>query len=215
MVSILLKNNSTEVIVSLIENMHSLIEIVKGNTTAIEEKILPALTTLSGDKTWRIRLAIVNFMPKLAPMIGCDLFTIKLQQVLINLLMDSVFTIREAAADSLIKLAKDSYTQVWLQDIFTEELRSFSRHERFMIRIQTVHFIMKLREEVSKETLNKNFVEVLLLLIEDPVPNIRFNVCKAIEAVYPKLTPGNKIKCEQAVKKMESDKDFDVQYFAK
>jgi len=31
MVSILLKNNSTEVIVSLVENMHSLIEVVKGN----------------------------------------------------------------------------------------------------------------------------------------------------------------------------------------
>jgi len=84
-----------------------------------------------------------------------------------------------------------------------------------MIRIQAIHFVMKLKEEVTKECLNKSLVEVLLLLCEDPVPNIRFNVCKCIEAVYPKLTPGNKIKCEQAVKKLESDKDFDVQYFAK
>lgn len=84
-----------------------------------------------------------------------------------------------------------------------------------MIRIQSIHFVMKLKDEVSKEVLNKNLVEVLLLLSEDPVPNIRFNVCKCIEAVYPKLTPGNKIKCEQAAKKMENDKDFDVQYFAK
>ena len=78
MVSILLKNNSTEVIVSLVENMHSLIGVVKGNQQAIEEKILPALTTLSGDKTWRIRFATVQFMPKLATIIGAEMFTAKL-----------------------------------------------------------------------------------------------------------------------------------------
>ena len=44
------------------------------------------------------------------------------------------------------------------------------------------------------------------------MPNIRFNVSKTIEAVYPRLTPGNKIKCEGVLKKLCADaaEDFDV-----
>lgn len=83
-----------------------------------------------------------------------------------------------------------------------------------MIRIHAIHFINKLAGEVTKDVLNKNFAETLVALAEDPVPNIRFNVSKTIDRLYPKLTPGNKIKCEGAVKKMASDKDFDVSYFA-
>lgn len=63
--------------------------------------------------------------------------------------------------------------------------------------------------------MNKQLVEVMLLLAEDPVPNIRFNVSKTIEVYYAKMTPGSKIKCESAVKKMCGDSDFDCSYFAK
>jgi hypothetical protein len=57
MVSILLKNNSTEVIVSLIENLTGLVSIIEQST--LLEKIIPAILTLANDKTWRIRFAVV------------------------------------------------------------------------------------------------------------------------------------------------------------
>jgi hypothetical protein len=57
MVSILLKNNSTEVIVSLIENLTALVNIIEQAT--LQEKIIPAIITLANDKTWRIRFAVV------------------------------------------------------------------------------------------------------------------------------------------------------------
>ena len=106
MVSILLKNNNTEVIVSLIENMGELIKTVGG--PSIEEKIIPAVTTLAADKTWRIRLAAVQFLPKLAATVSRDLFQSKLQNVIIGLLMDSVFAIRQAALESLIEISKST-----------------------------------------------------------------------------------------------------------
>lgn len=84
-----------------------------------------------------------------------------------------------------------------------------------MIRIQAVHFINRLGSEISKDVLNKCFVEVLLNLAEDPVPNIRFNISKTIETFYPKMTPGSKIKCESAIQKLCKDSDFDSSYFAK
>ena len=63
--------------------------------------------------------------------------------------------------------------------------------------------------------MNKSFVEVLLALAEDPVPNIRFNVSKSIEMYYTKMTPGSKIKVESALKKLCNDTDFDSSFFAK
>lgn len=53
-----------------------------------------------------------------------------------------------------------------------------------MIRIQAVHFINRVQQEATKDVLNKNLVEVLVQLAEDPVPNIRFNVAKSIESLY-------------------------------
>jgi serine/threonine-protein phosphatase 2A regulatory subunit A len=64
------------------------------------------LCSLLGDKTWRVRLATVFFLPKLAKVIGREMFQAKLESVLINMLMDNVFTIREAAVESLIKISK-------------------------------------------------------------------------------------------------------------
>jgi hypothetical protein len=62
-----------------------------------------------------------------------------------------------------------------------------------------------LASEVTKDVLNKSFVDVLLTLAEDSVPNIRFNVSKTIEILYPQMTPGSKIKCESALKKLVND----------
>ena len=93
-------------------------------------------------------------------------------------------------------------------------MKEFGHNQRFIMRIHSMFFINKLASEVSKPVLNKNFVEVLLTLAEDPVPNIRFNVSKTIDGIYALLTPGNKIKCEGALEKMCKDRDFDVQFYA-
>jgi len=72
MVSILLKNNTTEVLVSLVENLDELVKVLGGD--ALQEKLLPALINLTNDKTWRIRLAVVKFIPKLSTAIDRTLF---------------------------------------------------------------------------------------------------------------------------------------------
>ena len=57
----------------------------------------------------------------------------------------------------------------------------------------------RLAGEVNKDVLNKNLMETILAMGEDPVPNIRFNVCKTIDVLYQKMTPGNKIKSESVL----------------
>ena len=64
LISILLKNNSSEVIVSLIENLEPIIKVLP--PAPVNEKLLPALINLAQDKIWRIRLAACLFLPKLS-----------------------------------------------------------------------------------------------------------------------------------------------------
>jgi serine/threonine-protein phosphatase 2A regulatory subunit A len=84
MVSILLKNNSTEVICSLISNLGPVVEKIGQNS--IHEKLIPTLTTLTSDKIWRIRLAVVEFIVTLVAHIDKNVFKEKLQDVLIKML---------------------------------------------------------------------------------------------------------------------------------
>jgi hypothetical protein len=74
--------------------------------------------------------------------------------------------------------------------------------------------ITKSSSHVSDGFLNESLIPILLKLAKYPVPNIKFNVSKAIEQLYKKLSNSNKLKCQDALKDMEKDDDFDVRYYA-
>jgi serine/threonine-protein phosphatase 2A regulatory subunit A len=67
----------------------------------------------------------------------------------------------------------------------------------------------------SSPFLNDKLFAFLSKLAKDPVPNIRFNVSKAIEQLYSKLNNSNKLRSVELLKEMAQDeKDFDVRYYA-
>ena len=74
--------------------------------TAINEKLIPALVNLSGDKTWRIRLAVVQFMPTLVKHIERQLFADKIEANLVAMMTDPVFTIRDESTQTLLTLSE-------------------------------------------------------------------------------------------------------------
>jgi serine/threonine-protein phosphatase 2A regulatory subunit A len=84
-----------------------------------------------------------------------------------------------------------------------------------MMRIMAVHQINKLHSEVSAEFNNSVICPCLLKMVEDPVPNIRFNVSKTIGDVAKHMSNSNLNKLKGALKKMaDNDTDFDAQFFA-
>ena len=55
----------------------------------------------------------------------------------------------------------------------------------------------------------------LIKLGRDPVPNIKFNVAKAIEKLYSKFSNSNKMQASDVLDEMSKDeRDFDVKYYA-
>ena len=107
MVSILLKNNSTEVIVSLVDNLEPLFKVIGENV--LIDKLIPAIINLSNDKTWRIRLAVIHFIPKMAKYITREIFSQKIESTLLQMMIDPVFTIREESSQAVIELSKSIY----------------------------------------------------------------------------------------------------------
>ena len=63
--------------------------------------------------------------------------------------------------------------------------------------------------------LNRRIAEILIEMTTDPVPNIRFNACKTLMTVYPRLSGQNKERAVQALEKLlEVDTDFDAKFYA-
>lgn len=74
----------------------------------------------------------------------------------------------------------------------SEKLEEMARHDRFMLRIQTIHLINQLREHIDAPDQDRMFAKHLIKLGEDPVPNIRFNVSKTLGALYPHFADSSK-----------------------
>ena len=65
------------------------------------QSLLPAIVELAKDRQWRVRLAIIEYIPLLAKQLGVDFFDGKLSKLCMTWLEDCVYSIREAATKNL------------------------------------------------------------------------------------------------------------------
>ena len=70
----------------------------------LSQSLIPAIVELSSDKQWRVRLAIIDFIPLLARQLGPEFFGSELLALCTKWLTDSVCSIRDAATSNLCKL---------------------------------------------------------------------------------------------------------------
>ena len=131
------------------------------------------------------------------------------------MLTDPVFTIREETANACVALSKSVFDQQWLHTLVDSKVDELSVHERFMIRIQVVHFMSRMEPEVDDKMINTKFTTTLLKLMDDKVPNIRFNSAKVILQIAPRMNQANKNKAKEVLgKSAEADDDFDAKFFS-
>lgn len=72
-----------------------------------DKQILPHVIALATDKIWRVKLALISFIPQLFTFLDKNLFKERLEPVVLSLMADSVFQIREEAAALLLNLKED------------------------------------------------------------------------------------------------------------
>merc|ERR1712038_1547145 len=100
----------------------------------LSQSLLPAIVELAEDTKWRVRLAIIEYMPLLAGQLGVEFFDEKLNTLCMSWLVDHVFAIREAATLNLQKLVEKFGTE-WAQSTVVPKVLAMSRDQNYLHRM--------------------------------------------------------------------------------
>lgn len=90
----------------------------------LAQSLLPAIEELAEDKHWRVRLAIIEYIPLLASQLGAEFFDDKLGAQCLKWLEDSVYSIRDAATVNLQRLAQE-FGPEWAKLSLVNQVRSW------------------------------------------------------------------------------------------
>jgi serine/threonine-protein phosphatase 2A regulatory subunit A len=106
----------------------------------LSENLLPAIIELAEDKSWRVRQAIIEYIPLLATQLGKPFFDEQLGNLCMSWLGDTVFSIRESATINLKKLT-DVFGVDWAKVQIVPKVMGMGQHPNYLYRMTTVQAI--------------------------------------------------------------------------
>ncbi|OZJ05350.1 hypothetical protein BZG36_01553 [Bifiguratus adelaidae] len=214
----LLKDEFPDVRLNIISKIQQVNEVI--GIELLSQSLLPAIMELAEDKQWRVRLAIIDYLPLLASQLGMDFFNTQLLSMCLSWLGDAVFSIREAATANLKKLT-EVFGVDWAKEaIIPKVLEISTSPTNYLYRMTGINAITIMAQAVTPEVIKDQILPSVRLLVNDPIPNIRFNVAKSLETIAPllKQSPDTSGLIESDVKpdliKLTEDSDNDVRFFA-
>jgi serine/threonine-protein phosphatase 2A regulatory subunit A len=102
----------------------------------LSQSLLPAIVQLAEDKQWRVRLAIIEYIPLLASQLGVKFFDEQLNSLCLGWLADTVYSIREAATINLKKLT-EVFGVEWAEQSIMPNVISMGQHPNYLYRMTT------------------------------------------------------------------------------
>jgi len=106
----------------------------------LADHLLPAIVELAEDKSWRVRQAIIEYIPLLATQLGKDFFDEQLSSLCMSWLGDTVYSIREAATINLKKLT-EVFGVEWARAQIVPKVVAMGSHPNYLYRMTTVQAI--------------------------------------------------------------------------
>jgi serine/threonine-protein phosphatase 2A regulatory subunit A len=178
----------------------------------LNQALLPSIIDLAEDSKWRVRLAIIELIPKLARNLGNDFFNDKLNGVCIGWLNDNVYAVREAATKNLCELVI-CFGEIWAVDFVIPRIERMLVHTNYLHRITAVHCIEALIKVLSVKSIESVILQLLNQASTDPVANVRLAVAKTI-AFFPRnqFLEANQIFVKDLTNRLASDTDSDVTF---
>ncbi|RPA71209.1 ARM repeat-containing protein [Ascobolus immersus RN42] len=219
-------------IISKLELVNDVIGIER-----LSQSLLPAIVQLAEDKQWRVRLAIIEYIPLLASQLGVEFFDQKLGDLCMSWLGDTVFSIREAATLNLKKLT-EVFGVEWARQTIIPKILAMGEQTNYLYRMTTCFAITTLAPAVNMQVIEESILPMIDRLVEDQIPNIRFNVAKSYDVLIttlrqlpddgtlkdlpagqPTVTTAKGLELIQKhivpnLAKLQNDPDLDVRYFA-
>ncbi len=151
-------------------------------STSCRSRCSPAIVELAEDKQWRVRQAIIEYIPLLANQLGVQFFDEQLSNLCMSWLGDTVFSIREAATVNLKKLT-DVFGVEWARQTIIPKVLQMGTHPNYLYRMTTIFAITTMAPSLDTPAITGDVLETVLPMVSDPIPNIRFNVAKAFEVL--------------------------------
>lgn len=102
----------------------------------LSQSLLPAIVQLAEDKQWRVRLAIIEYIPLLAKQLGVEFFDEKLGNLCMSWLGDTVYSIRDAATQNLKKLT-EVFGVEWAQQTIIPKVLAMGTQTSYLYRMTT------------------------------------------------------------------------------
>lgn len=106
----------------------------------LSKALLPAIVELAEDKQWRVRQAIIEYIPLLAKQLGVEFFDDLLANLCMTWLGDPVFSIREAATVNLRKLT-EVFGIEWAKNTIIPKVLAMGTNPNYLFRMTTVFAI--------------------------------------------------------------------------
>ncbi|CAD6499361.1 BgTH12-03480 [Blumeria graminis f. sp. triticale] len=232
----MLKDEYPDVRLHIISKLDVINEVI--GIELLAQSLLPAIVQLAEDKQWRVRLAIIEYIPLLAKQLGVGFFDAELASLCMAWLGDTVFSIREAATHNLKKLT-EIFGDSWANQAIIPKVMAMGAHTNYLYRMTTCFAITTLATVVSLDVISRSILPMMDKLVEDEIPNIRFNVAKSyaeLISVLKKLPDEGTIyslektgavgipsakadaliqeKILPNLEKLQNDEDVDVRFFA-
>ncbi|CRL01713.1 CLUMA_CG014929, isoform A [Clunio marinus] len=180
----------------------------------LSQSLLPAIVELAEDSKWRVRLAIIEYMPLLAGQLGQEYFNQKLRDLCFNWLNDHVYAIREAATLNMKKIVQTFGTQ-WAETNIIPQILVMYKNNNYLHRMTCLFCINALADVVGADAIKRLFLPTIKTLAGDAVANVRFNVAKTLQKISPFLDQATiDAEVKPILEQLNTDADVDVKYFA-
>ncbi|KAK6431546.1 protein phosphatase 2A structural subunit [Oleoguttula sp. CCFEE 5521] len=172
----MLKDDFPDVRLNIISKLEAVNAVI--GIDLLAQSLLPAIVQLAEDKQWRVRLAIIQHVPLLASQLGVQFFDEKLSTLCMSWLGDTVFSIREASTQNLKKLT-EVFGVEWASSAIVPKVAAMAEHPNYLYRMTTCFAVSTLAPALSLSVIARSVLPILAQLVNDPIPNIRFNVAKS------------------------------------
>ena len=209
----LIKDENIEIRMSLINNLPELNKVIDINN--IIESIMPPIKEISANKSWRVRIQIMEIVPVLAKLFNQHLFMSNIFPICITSLIDSVFSIREASCKLFVTIYKDIKNEEFEKKLL-EKLNELCLSSSYLLRntalVYIKFYIEKLDDKIYLEFFEKKLVGIVFNLSKDKIANVRLNCAFILNKIKNIKFKDNKINAEinSIIEILKADKDADV-----
>jgi serine/threonine-protein phosphatase 2A regulatory subunit A len=179
----------------------------------VKKYLIPLINGTVNEKNWRTRLAIVEYIPRLCKDLGYDIYREDISGIISKFLFDHIFAIRDQCVENF-KQITEFFGYEKIKDNLMTSLSDLSRNGNYLFRITAIQSLQKLKDLLDKKTLSTLFEEFAEKMLDDKVPNVRFNLLRIFKAIKDKLPPATISKYNKLFEKLVRDSDSDVSFFA-